>query len=97
MAYKKREYSGVSSQDYSTPHKEQPFNDEDEQYDREVCKRIRSAQSTLEAIQKATKEQLPDSSVRTNILNERLLESGNYVERMAIEPAMSEEYGDMSL
>ena len=94
MAYEKREHSGVSSQDYSALHKEQPFIDEDEQHDREVCKRIRSAQSTLEATQKATKEELPDSSV---ILNERLVKSSNYVEQMAIEPAMSGESGDKLL
>ena len=94
MAYSKQEHS-VSSQDYSTLHEEQTFDNEDEQYNWEVCKCIRSAQSTLEAT--PTKKELPDSSVPTNILNERLVKPGNYVEQMTIEPAMSEESGDMLL
>ena len=95
MAYRKRKHSAASSQDYRALHEVQSFNDEDGQCAWEVCDRIRSAQSTLEGTQKATEAELPDSSVRTNILNERVMMSGNHVERMAMEPAMNEEVKEL--
>ena len=95
MACRKRERSAVSSQGCHALHAEQFFDDKDEQYDWEVCKRVRSAQSTSEATQLATKEELPDFSVHTNILIERSMKSGKYVKRMAMEPAMSEKAEDL--
>ena len=95
MACRKRKHSAVSFQEYRTLHEEQLFDDEDGQYAWEVCKCIPSAQSILEATQKAAKEELSDSSVRTKSLNERATKSGNHVERMAMEPAMNEEVKDL--
>ena len=96
MACRKREHSATSSQGCHALHAEQSFDKKDEQHDWEVCDRIHPADTTLEATQKATKEELLDSPVRTNILNEQAMKFGNYMERMAMEPAMSEEVRDVS-
>ena len=56
--------------------------------------RAGSAQSTLKATQKATKEEHSNSSAHTHNLNERVMKFGSYVEQMAKEPAMSQDIRD---
>ena len=96
MGYRKRNHPTVSSQDNHALHERQFFDDKDGQYDWEVCDRAGSTQPTLEATQKATKEEPSNSSVHTNNLNERVMKFDSYVEQMAKDPAMSEELRDLS-
>ena len=84
MARIKPKHSAVSFQDYRANHEEQSSDREDWQDVFRARKRIRPAQSTLRAVQKATEEEPSDSSVRTKTRNKRAMRSSNYVERMAL-------------
>lgn len=47
-------------------------------------------QSSLTAVQKATKQGLPDNHARAKVLREELVKLGNHVEHLASEPGMNE-------
>ena len=91
MASKKRKRSALSPHPNRGPPKQATAEETVQKSGRNICSLFFPVHSSLLAVQKATKQGLPDQHVRAKILLEELVKLGNHVEYLASEPGMTED------